>query len=146
MRRIAAVVAIAVLAGVGGAYLLTRALGPHRAKELAFFADDLPAAEAAALEDELQGKYDLAKKDDLSLAALQRMPSGELAKLARKGCDLLVVNDVSGGLADPAMAPLVAEAGIDLATDLVLQGVAELQRLQIIQIGLQLILVEPLIS
>jgi 2-(1,2-epoxy-1,2-dihydrophenyl)acetyl-CoA isomerase len=33
----------------GGAYLLTRALGPHRAKELAFFADDLPADEAERL-------------------------------------------------------------------------------------------------
>ena len=33
----------------GGAYLLTRLVGPQRAKELIFFADDLPAAEAARL-------------------------------------------------------------------------------------------------
>lgn len=33
----------------GGAYLLTRLIGPQRAKELIFFADDLPAAEAARL-------------------------------------------------------------------------------------------------
>lgn len=32
-----------------GAYLLTRLIGPQRAKELIFFADDLPAAEAARL-------------------------------------------------------------------------------------------------
>jgi len=33
----------------GGPYLLTRALGPHKAKELAFFGDDLLAEDAAAL-------------------------------------------------------------------------------------------------
>jgi 2-(1,2-epoxy-1,2-dihydrophenyl)acetyl-CoA isomerase len=33
----------------GGAYLLTRLIGPQRAKELIFFADDLPAAQAARL-------------------------------------------------------------------------------------------------
>jgi 2-(1,2-epoxy-1,2-dihydrophenyl)acetyl-CoA isomerase len=33
----------------GGAYLLTRSLGPHKAKELAFFADDLAADEAERL-------------------------------------------------------------------------------------------------
>jgi 2-(1,2-epoxy-1,2-dihydrophenyl)acetyl-CoA isomerase len=33
----------------GGAYLLTRLVGPQRAKELVFFGDDLPAAEAARL-------------------------------------------------------------------------------------------------
>ncbi len=33
----------------GGAYLLTRLVGPQRAKELIFFGDDLPAAEAARL-------------------------------------------------------------------------------------------------
>jgi 2-(1,2-epoxy-1,2-dihydrophenyl)acetyl-CoA isomerase len=33
----------------GGAYLLTRLIGPQRAKELIFFGDDLPATEAARL-------------------------------------------------------------------------------------------------
>lgn len=33
----------------GGPYLLTRALGPHKAKELAFFGDDLLAEDAAVL-------------------------------------------------------------------------------------------------
>jgi 2-(1,2-epoxy-1,2-dihydrophenyl)acetyl-CoA isomerase len=32
-----------------GAYLLTRLVGPHRAKELLFFGDDLPAVDAARL-------------------------------------------------------------------------------------------------
>jgi len=46
--------------------------------------DEELEAEAAAIADEAQRKYELAKKDDLSLAALQRMPSDELSKLARK--------------------------------------------------------------
>jgi 2-(1,2-epoxy-1,2-dihydrophenyl)acetyl-CoA isomerase len=33
----------------GGAYLLTRLVGTHKAKELMYFADDVPAAEALAL-------------------------------------------------------------------------------------------------
>jgi 2-(1,2-epoxy-1,2-dihydrophenyl)acetyl-CoA isomerase len=33
----------------GGAYLLTRLIGPQRAKELIFFGDDLPAEEARQL-------------------------------------------------------------------------------------------------
>ncbi len=41
-------------------------------------------AEAAALEEEIQGKYDLAKKDELNLAALQHMNNEELAKLAKQ--------------------------------------------------------------
>ncbi|MHC4946792.1 MAG: transcription termination factor Rho [Planctomycetota bacterium] len=41
-------------------------------------------AEAAALDEEAQGRYDLAKKDDLDLATLQHMGSAELGKLARK--------------------------------------------------------------
>ncbi len=41
-------------------------------------------AEAAALEEEIQGKYDLAKKDEYSLAVLQHMSNEELAKLAKQ--------------------------------------------------------------
>jgi len=40
--------------------------------------------EAAALEQEIQGKYDLAKKDDLDLVSLQHMNNEELAKVAKK--------------------------------------------------------------
>ena len=43
----------------GGAYLLSRALGPKKAKELAFFADDVPAAEAERL-----GLYNRVVPDD----------------------------------------------------------------------------------
>jgi transcription termination factor Rho len=46
--------------------------------------DEELEAEAAALESELQDKYDLAKKDDLSLAALRHMTAAELVKLAKK--------------------------------------------------------------
>ncbi|MEE8154978.1 MAG: Rho termination factor N-terminal domain-containing protein, partial [Phycisphaerales bacterium] len=40
-------------------------------------------AEAAALETDTDDRYEQAKKDDISLAKLQRMSTDELAKLAR---------------------------------------------------------------
>ena len=46
--------------------------------------DEELEAEAAALDEEAQGKYDLAKKDDLSLATLQRMSLAELHKIAKR--------------------------------------------------------------
>jgi transcription termination factor Rho len=45
--------------------------------------DEQLEAEAIALEQEIQGKYDIAKKDDLNLALLQKMSGDELAKIAR---------------------------------------------------------------
>jgi 2-(1,2-epoxy-1,2-dihydrophenyl)acetyl-CoA isomerase len=38
-----------IIPDAGGPYLLTRAVGPHKAKELAFFGDDLLAEDAEAL-------------------------------------------------------------------------------------------------
>ncbi len=46
--------------------------------------DDQLEQEIAQLEKETQGKFDLAKKDALNLAALQKMKSDELGKLAKK--------------------------------------------------------------
>ncbi|HMN97106.1 MAG TPA: transcription termination factor Rho [Phycisphaerales bacterium] len=46
--------------------------------------DEQLEAEAAALEEEIQGKYDLAKKDDLNLVALQKMGNDQLFKIAKK--------------------------------------------------------------
>jgi len=46
--------------------------------------DEELEAEAAALDKETQGKYDLAKKDDLNLITLQHMSAQELGKLAKK--------------------------------------------------------------
>jgi len=46
--------------------------------------DEELEAEAAALEEETQGKYDLAKKDDLNLTALQHMSTEQLGKVAKK--------------------------------------------------------------
>ncbi len=46
--------------------------------------DEELEAEAAALDEETQGKYDLAKKDDLNLAALQHKTADELGKIAKK--------------------------------------------------------------
>ncbi|MEY3022947.1 MAG: hypothetical protein RIS86_2145 [Planctomycetota bacterium] len=46
--------------------------------------DEQLAAELAEIEKELEGKYEIAKKDDLNLAKLQKMPIGELNKLAKK--------------------------------------------------------------
>ncbi len=40
--------------------------------------------EAAALEEEIQGRYNEAKRDDLNLATLQKMTTEELGKLAKK--------------------------------------------------------------
>ena len=45
--------------------------------------DEELEAEAAALEEETQGKYERAKKDELSLASLQKMSTEELAKYAK---------------------------------------------------------------
>jgi hypothetical protein len=42
--------------------------------------DEELEAEAAALEEETQGKYDLAKKDDLSIAKLQHMRHGRVVQ------------------------------------------------------------------
>ncbi|MGW2921415.1 enoyl-CoA hydratase/isomerase family protein [Streptomyces angustmyceticus] len=56
----------------GGAYLLPRLIGPQRAKELMFFGDALPAAEAARL------------------GLVNRVvPDGELAKTAREWAERL---------------------------------------------------------
>src|SRR5690554_2018502 len=46
--------------------------------------DEVLEAEAAALEEETQGKYDLAKKDEFNLVTLQHMTNAELAKLGKK--------------------------------------------------------------
>jgi transcription termination factor Rho len=46
--------------------------------------DEQLEAEALALDAETQGKYDLAKKDELDLSTLQHMSGEELIKLARK--------------------------------------------------------------
>jgi transcription termination factor Rho len=46
--------------------------------------DEQLEAEAQALDIETQGKYDLAKKDGLDLAALQHMSNEELIRVARK--------------------------------------------------------------
>ncbi len=46
--------------------------------------DEQLEAEAAAIVEETQGKYDLAKKDDLNLPALQRMSGEELMRVAAK--------------------------------------------------------------
>jgi transcription termination factor Rho len=46
--------------------------------------DEQLEAEALALDAETQGKYDLAKKDELDLSTLQHMSNEELIKLARK--------------------------------------------------------------
>jgi len=58
----------------GGAHLLTRLVGVHKAKELMFFADDVPAAEA------------------LALGLVNRVvPDAELAKAAREWAERLAV-------------------------------------------------------
>ncbi|MBL9150559.1 MAG: transcription termination factor Rho [Phycisphaerae bacterium] len=46
--------------------------------------DEQLEAEALALEQEIQGKYDLAKKDELDLSALQQMSSDEISRIARR--------------------------------------------------------------
>src|SRR5690606_22249767 len=67
--------------GGGGSFapVMTMTLAPGSVPS-----DEQLEAEAAALEQEIQGKYDLAKKDDLNLAALQRMSGEELIKVAKK--------------------------------------------------------------
>ena len=46
--------------------------------------DEALEAEAAAIGDDAHSKYELAKKDDISLASLRKMSTDELGKIARK--------------------------------------------------------------
>jgi transcription termination factor Rho len=62
---------------------------PHMVPTVTLHPGEVPSdeeleAEAAALDQETQGRYDLAKKDEFNLAALQHMSTDELAKLGRK--------------------------------------------------------------
>jgi transcription termination factor Rho len=65
--------------GGGGAPTMTVTLHPGQVPS-----DEQLEAEALALDAESQGKYDLAKKDDLDLTALQHMSGEALLKLAKK--------------------------------------------------------------
>ncbi len=57
----------------------TQTIQPHEVPS-----DEQLEAEARALDDETQGRYDLAKKDDMSMAKLQHMTMDELGKFAKK--------------------------------------------------------------
>src|SRR5688500_8494469 len=60
--------------GMRRPYMATVTLAPGEVPS-----DEQLEAEAQALDAESQGKYDLAKKDDLDLTALQHMSNEELA-------------------------------------------------------------------
>ncbi len=65
--------------GRGGPPMATVTLQPGQVPT-----DDELEAEAKALEAETQGKYEMAKKDEVSLGALQKMNSDALGKLAKQ--------------------------------------------------------------
>ena len=78
----------------GGAYLLPRLVGPQRAKELMFFGDALPAAEAERL------------------GLVNRVvPAEELEKTAREWAERLAAGPDAGARADQAAGERVAGRG-----------------------------------
>lgn len=65
--------------GRGPSSVQTVVVQPHEVPS-----DEQLDAEARAIEDDTQGRYDLAKKDELSMAVLQHMTMDELGKIAKK--------------------------------------------------------------
>src|SRR5262249_60716278 len=71
----------AIIPDAGGAYLLTRLVGPQKAKELFFFGDDVPAAEAEriGLANKIVPRAELEKTLAEWADRLAKMPSRAIA-------------------------------------------------------------------
>jgi 2-(1,2-epoxy-1,2-dihydrophenyl)acetyl-CoA isomerase len=71
----------AIIPDAGGAYLLTRLVGPQKAKELFFFGDDVPAAEAEriGLANKIVPRAELQKTLGEWAGRLAKMPTRSIA-------------------------------------------------------------------
>jgi 2-(1,2-epoxy-1,2-dihydrophenyl)acetyl-CoA isomerase len=71
----------AIIPDAGGAYLLTRLVGPQKAKELFFFGDDVPAADAEriGLANKIVPRAELEKTLGEWAGRLAKMPTRAIA-------------------------------------------------------------------
>jgi 2-(1,2-epoxy-1,2-dihydrophenyl)acetyl-CoA isomerase len=104
-RFISVFVRRAILPDAGGPYLLTRLVGPQKAKELFFFGDDVPAAEAESigLANKVVPRAELEKELGEWAGRLAKMPTRAIA-FAKRLTNRALDTDRDGSFWDEAYA------------------------------------------
>jgi len=104
-RYISVFIRRAILPDAGGPYLLTRLVGPQKAKELFFFGDDIPAAEAEriGLANRVVPRAELDKALGEWAGRLAKMPTRAIA-FAKRLTNQALETDRAGSFWDEANA------------------------------------------
>jgi len=104
-RFISVFIRRAILPDAGGPYLLTRLVGPQKAKELFFFGDDVPAAEAESigLANKVVPRAELEKELGEWAGRLAKMPTRAIA-FAKRLTNRALDTDRDGSFWDEAYA------------------------------------------
>jgi 2-(1,2-epoxy-1,2-dihydrophenyl)acetyl-CoA isomerase len=104
-RFISVFIRRAILPDAGGPYLLTRLVGPQKAKELFFFGDDVPAAEAESigLTNKVVPRAELDKELGEWAGRLAKMPTRAIA-FAKRLTNRALDTDRDGSFWDEAYA------------------------------------------
>ncbi len=104
-RFISVFIRRAILPDAGGPYLLTRLVGPQKAKELFFFGDDVPAAEAESigLANKVVPRAELDKELGEWAGRLAKMPTRAIA-FAKRLTNRALDTDRDGSFWDEAYA------------------------------------------
>ena len=104
-RFISVFIRRAILPDAGGPYLLTRLVGPQKAKELFFFGDDVPAAEAESigLANKVVPRAELDKELGEWAGRLAKMPTRAIA-FAKRLTNRALETDRDGSFWDEAYA------------------------------------------